>query len=203
MRHGRLPKPRTVTVPAEAFSWLVVASLVAGCGGQTTGTGTHVDVGTDASTGGYRNGSGGAGASSGGSSGSGLVDAGIAASFDAGPCLRTTPPACSQNTYPPCAPDWPSALSWFTACGFTTSGASVAHCGPYNAVVVTGFDNGNTYFYDAPGKLIGSQNSYSCEAYGASFVPLAPLALNSCSPLHPCPSDAGTLPCSSQTCGMK
>jgi hypothetical protein len=121
------------------------------------------------------------------------ADAG-GASPDAGPCPLTTPPACSQNGYPPCAPDWPTALSWFNGCGFRASGASVARCGSYDAVVVTGFDNGNTYFYGSSGKLIGSQNSYSCEAYDPSFVPLAPLALNSCVPLNPCSADAGTLP---------
>lgn len=55
-------------------SLLITAPVVAaGCGGQTTGTVKRVDVSSDASTGGSRNGTGGAGTSSGGSTGSGLV----------------------------------------------------------------------------------------------------------------------------------
>jgi hypothetical protein len=58
----------------EAWRWVfaVMFTAIVGCGGETTGTGTHVHVG-DAATGGSRNGSGGAGASSGGSNSSGLV----------------------------------------------------------------------------------------------------------------------------------
>lgn len=49
----------------------VLFTAIVGCGGQATGTGTHVDVGSDAAAGGSRNGSG--GASNGGSSSVGLV----------------------------------------------------------------------------------------------------------------------------------
>lgn len=117
---------------------------------------------------------------------------GPSSSADAGSCSPATPPVCAQNTYPPCAPDWSTAQSWFTTCGLSGSGGHLARCGRYDAVVDTSFDSSGTYLYDTAGKLVGSQNSYSCTAYDPSFVPLAPLELNSCIPVHPCPADGGT-----------
>jgi hypothetical protein len=99
---------------------------------------------------------------------------------------------CTQNGYPHCAPDWNTAEAWFTACGFSGSGGHLAKCGRYDSVVDTGFDSGGTFFYDAAGKLVGSQNSYSCTAYDPSFVPLTPLELNSCTSLRPCRADGGS-----------
>ncbi len=81
-----------------------------------------------------------------------------------------------------------AAGSWFTACGFS---AHLVTCGTLNAVVDTGFDSGGRYFYDASGRLVGYQTTYSCQAYDPSFVPLDLPALNRCVPLRSCPVEAG------------
>jgi hypothetical protein len=52
---------------------VILVAIATGCGGETTGTGTHVDVSSDASAGGSRSGTGGAGTSNGGAGGSSLV----------------------------------------------------------------------------------------------------------------------------------
>jgi hypothetical protein len=183
---------------------VILTGLVMSCGGETTGTGGHGDIG-DAAAGGSRSssGSGGAGTSSGGRTGSG--GAGLVACNDGTGNTDCCPPsalgggvcdvnirACSQGG---CHGGWVSYLicagngTWVAQKGLLPCGAPDASLWPCNCTAVACAPG--SHLVSAPGQCCPT-----CQLCGVIGQACANGGATCCSPLACChlgsPSNPGS-----------